>query len=764
MSEKRRLVAIMFTDIVGYTAMMGKSESFALQYLKSSMLIHQKQIAKYHGKIVKELGDGILAIFENVTEAVLCATEIQKEARQEKIQLRIGIHEGEVVVKNGDVFGDEVNITSRIQQECAPGGICISNNVYRIIRNKEGLKAESIGKKVLKNVKEPMVLYQLISPFLATISFYKPKKISSWTLFFAGLAGILACIILLQLFAQPKDQDVVRYLSILLPDDTPRSNVGFNSFAISPDGTTIVYTARVGVSTMLYKRLIDEYAVEGIPGTEGAQNPFFSPDGQNIGFFSDGMLRKVLHSGGKVADLYNVPEYGSAIWLPNDSIVIGGVAGEGLKIISANGGPALNLTTTEIKHGEWKHNAPSYIKGTDKILYVVESAGPSNISINLLNYKTKEEKVLILDAGAPKYLPSGHLLYESEGAVYANSFDIEKDFISESSILIIKGDNSTTGDAKIQYQISDNGIVVYSNDQYPNWNGELVLVDMEGNSKPVMSTHRKYFGPKFSPDGSYLAFWIGVNDDPQVWIYNFARESLTKFTSKGHNFWPVWTPDGKSIYFPSGKSEGPSVSIAGKLFKGTESSEILIKGLNPMQPKAFTRDGNILLYHQVESATGFDIHMYDMEKGESKPFLTGSFEERKPYLSPTDKWVLYESNESGILEVYVTDFPNKTLKKQISSLGGYEPIWSHKGDRIFYRHNDNFYVVQVDRNNEISFGKPEILFSGKYRYRRRWGRYYDLSPDEKHIVAVKEILTEPTNSSLNVITNFFEEVKQKTAR
>ena len=149
---------------------------------------------------------------------------------------------------------------------------------------------------------------------------------------------------------------------------------------------------------------------------------------------------------------------------------------------------------------------------------------------------------------------------------------------------------------------------------------------------------------------------------------------------------------------------------------------------------------------------------------ESRPFLNGNFDERKPYFSPDDKWVVYESNESGILEIYATDFPNKTIKKQISSLGGYEPMWSHKGDRIFYRKKDDFYVVNVETSDEITFSKPEILLSGKSRYRPGWGRYYDLSPDEKHFVAVKEIIPDPTFNSLNVITNFFEEVKQKTGK
>ncbi|MDH3652244.1 MAG: hypothetical protein OEQ53_21325 [Saprospiraceae bacterium] len=146
------------------------------------------------------------------------------------------------------------------------------------------------------------------------------------------------------------------------------------------------------------------------------------------------------------------------------------------------------------------------------------------------------------------------------------------------------------------------------------------------------------------------------------------------------------------------------------------------------------------------------------------PFLESNFSERKPDFSPDDKWVVYESDETGTLEIYVTNFPDKSEKIQISTSGGYEPQWSHKGDRIFYRHNDDFYVVQLNRKDEISFSKPAILFNGKYRYRSGWGRYYDLSPDEKYFVAVKEIMTEPTISSLNVIINFFEEVKQKTAK
>ena len=521
-------------------------------------------------------------------------------------------------------------------------------------------------------------------------------------------------------FTQPDESQAVKRLKIILPEGAQRSNTGTNSVSISPDGKTIVYTGKAGNSTMLFKRPLDTYTVEASPGTEGAVNPFFSPDGKWIGFFSEGILRKVLNSGGKINNLCNLSEYGNAIWLPNDSIVIGGIPGEGLKIVSASGGSPSNLTTVDFDKGEWKHNEPSYIYGTSKILYVVESGSQANLSINIFNYKSGEGKVLILNASAPKYIRSGHLLHESEGSVYANSFDVEMEIIHEPSILLIEGKSSASGSTRVQYQISDDGTLVYSADQNLFWQGELVLLDMHGNSEPISSIHKSYFGPKFSPDGKNIAFWIGGDDNPHVWIYNFERESLTRFTTVGQNFWPIWTPDGKSIYFPSLRPGSQNLGVFGKSFNRAESPKKLIKSGKVGQPKAFTKDGKILLYHlfhqSEENENRFGIHLYNMESGESKAFLDGNHNERKPDFSPNDKWVVYESDETGILEIFVTNFPDKSKKIQISTSGGYEPQWSHKGDRIFYRHNDNFYVVHVNMLQEISFSKPDILFSGSYLY------------------------------------------------
>ena len=159
--QDRRLAAIMFTDIVGYTALMGKDEDQAFKVLKINREIHALQFARYNGTLIKEIGDGILASFPSAYKAVQCAKAIQEEAKLENISLRIGIHEGEVVFEGSDVLGDGVNVASRLEELAQEGCIYISGAVYKDIKNKAGIKTEFIEERTLKNVDEPVKIYKV---------------------------------------------------------------------------------------------------------------------------------------------------------------------------------------------------------------------------------------------------------------------------------------------------------------------------------------------------------------------------------------------------------------------------------------------------------------------------------------------------------------------------------------------------------------------------------------------------------------------------
>ena len=177
MSQTRQLAAIMFTDIVGYTALMGDDEQQAFELLQQNRELHKPLIEKYNGKWIKEIGDAVLASFSTVTDAVFCAIDIQHSTQQfPNLILRIGIHQGEVVFENGDVFGDGVNIASRIQSIATPGGIFISESVHNNISNKQGIETRFIKQESLKNVKAPVKIYEIITDHGSSKSTMKEQK------------------------------------------------------------------------------------------------------------------------------------------------------------------------------------------------------------------------------------------------------------------------------------------------------------------------------------------------------------------------------------------------------------------------------------------------------------------------------------------------------------------------------------------------------------------------------------------------------------
>ena len=164
MAQNRQLAAIMFTDIVGYTTLMGSDEQKAFELLNKNRQIQKPIIEEFQGRFIKELGDGTLAIFNTVSDAVYAAMKIREAGNISKdIKLRIGIHLGEVVFENEDVFGDGVNIASRIQQIATPGGIYISESVYNNVFNKQDIITRYVKQETLKNVREPMKIYEIIA-------------------------------------------------------------------------------------------------------------------------------------------------------------------------------------------------------------------------------------------------------------------------------------------------------------------------------------------------------------------------------------------------------------------------------------------------------------------------------------------------------------------------------------------------------------------------------------------------------------------------
>ena len=208
MSQSRQLAAIMFTDIAGYTSLMEKDEQKAIELLKINRELQKSNIEKYRGRWIKEMGDGVLASFSTVTDAVMCAGAIQKASEKiPDLKLRIGIHLGEVVFENNDVFGDGVNIASRLQALAPVGGIFVSEAIYKNVINKKEIFSEFIREEILKNVSASVKIYEVKvelnqnSQNESSTDFNKTSRLTSTTKKKIGLSiGIVLAIGLLILY------------------------------------------------------------------------------------------------------------------------------------------------------------------------------------------------------------------------------------------------------------------------------------------------------------------------------------------------------------------------------------------------------------------------------------------------------------------------------------------------------------------------------------------------------------------------------------
>jgi len=543
----------------------------------------------------------------------------------------------------------------------------------------------------------------------------------------------------------------------------PLADSDGRDLAISPDGRSIVYLSRSEGQAQLYLRVMDEFQARPLPGTEGAdRSPFFSPDGDSVGFFAAGKLKRIS-PGGPVMTLCEASNFWGGSWGPEGLIVF--AADVGLYRVPAAGGVAESLVVPDTNKGELLYSSPELLPGGQGVLFTVRMAGRtadtfSDFQISALSLDTGEQKTVIQGAREPRYLATGHLIYELtdfSGTLMAAPFDLEGLEVTGDPVPVLEGLRVRL--FGLDYGISANGTLVY----VPVGGSEeltLVWVDRQGRIQPLTEVERSYRSPRVSPDGRYLAVRIGAlgSEDSQIWIYEIARGTLTLLTFERRNVAPVWTPDGRRVTFGSG---GPG---QGSLFwKPADGSGVAEQLLASDFPRAgsWAPDGKVLAFTEIPLGKPADIWLLQLEsEWTSKPFLHAPFNEGGPAFSPDGRWLAYVSDESGQFEVYVRPFPGPGSKWPISIQGGVAPVWARDGRELFYRNGYKMMAVTVEAGSEFSAGRPEVIFEGRYVAANWYRPNYDISPDGQQFVMVRSTQEEVSPAKINVVLNWFEELKR----
>ncbi len=606
------------------------------------------------------------------------------------------------------------------------------------------------------------------APLASPQAFWQRKL--PWALSGVLLVSLAASLLALRVAMKPAAQPLRRF-AVRLPANESLAFGERPAVAISPDGKNLAYVALRENVPRLYMRPIDRIEATDVPGTEGASDPFFSPDGQWVGFFAGGKLKKLALQRGAPVTLCDAAANRGAAWGPDDTIIFSPAWISGLMRIPAAGGTPQELTTPDRANGERTHRWPEFLPGGKAVLFTigrVTSPGYyDNARIAVVSLETRKMHVLIEGAGMARYSPTGHVIYSRAGSLFAVPFDLQRLQVIGPPTAVLDGIGGDSATGAAHFALAGDGTLVYVPNSGQVGRYKLVWVDRKGNAQLLPAPAGNYIYPRLSPDGKRVAVGIGpAGSSPKadVWIYDLERNALSRLTFEGGTDEPVWTPDGKRVAFSWVDAQG-IIAIGWKAADGSGATETLVKTNATTLPESFSPDGDYLVYAQIDPKTQGDIWLLPL-KGDRKPrpFLQTPTSEYAPAFSPDGRWLAYGSEETGRTEVYVQAFPGPGGKWQISTEGGAYPAWSRDGRELFYHVNDTVWVVKVQLKPTFSAGSPQLLIRDtRFMNGPGLSRSYDVSLDGQHLLMLRNSESDSAPTQINVVLNWLDELRRATA-
>jgi serine/threonine-protein kinase len=401
--------------------------------------------------------------------------------------------------------------------------------------------------------------------------------------------------------SRPLDHPLTR-LSV---DLGPAAITGLNlTAAISPDGRRLVFAARgPDGRQQLATRLLDQAQPTLLPGTEGGRDPFFSPDGQSIGFFSPSQLKKISVQGGMPITLCTAMMSEGASWGEDGNIITAMGSATSLSRIPAAGGALQPFT--RLGPNELTHRWPQVLPGARAVIFTASGslAAMDNADIKAVSVQIGQARVLLHGGYYGRYLPSGHLVYVHQGVVFGVRFDPERLEVLGSPIPLLEGvaANPATGEGQFDFSAADSGpgTFVYAAGKNVANSWQVAWLDSSGNMRPLLSTPGAYVHPRLSPDGRKLA----LQNNGDIYVHNLERDTTTRLTFAGNTNSPVWAPDGKHLVFQSA-STGSVFSWVRSDGAGDPQRQLELT--NSSTPWSLSRDGR-LAYFERNPDTGVDL-------------------------------------------------------------------------------------------------------------------------------------------------------------
>ncbi len=566
-----------------------------------------------------------------------------------------------------------------------------------------------------------------------------PPRSRHTTLFLSvGLLSLLVVALAYLYFGRQFPQPSLARASITLPE---KSRPVF--LAVSPDCRFIALVLVIDGRQQLGLRPLDSLEITPLPGTDGAINPFWSPDSRFIAFFADAKLKKIERAGGPVQTLCDALAVVGGTWNRNGDILLGALW-KVQRVSQAGGSP-----TPLPGHTDVTELYPVFLPdGRHYIATRNNLKDPAQRGLFLGSIDGPESRQIVPDVSRaeivdpPGASDRGAVLFTRSGNLMALPFDLKRLQAVGDPAPVAQGIAAINGYPL--FAASAIGTLAYVSGQPGTW--QFVWRDREGRA---LGSYPNAGGVAvISPDGKKLAFDYA----DETYVMELARGVSTRLTFGPENTNPAWSPDGRYIAY-----DKVNVGLYRKLASGAGEEELLVPAKNLAVPKSWSPDGKFLVYAQINPGTGADLMAIPVN-GDRKPFpvVQPNATEDQGQFSPDGHWLAYTSNESGQAEVYVIPFPpTPGAKWLVSRGGGVQPRWRRDGKELFYISADSRMMsVQVSTHPTFQAGTPHSLFQSDIVDTgiRTGPMSWDVEPDGKRFLIISP--NSPETSSLTVVLNW----------
>jgi eukaryotic-like serine/threonine-protein kinase len=533
---------------------------------------------------------------------------------------------------------------------------------------------------------------------------------------------------------------------------------------LSPDGMRLAFTARDDKGKiLLYVQPLASLAAHPLTGTDDAMYPFWSADSREVAFFAGSKLKKINASGGPPQTVCDAAVGRGGTWSREGVIVFTPSPAQALLKVSAAGGTPEPASKLDFARGENSHRWPSFLPDGKHFLFWARNAHGTQDHVLYVGELGSVQAKPLMKSETMAVYASGHLLFMRDQTLMAQPFNPSRLEVTGEPAPVAEHVAINGGTGRPLFSVSENGELVYqSGEMGGGWS--LLWFGRDGKQMGSIPQTDRYFYPVLSPDGTRLAVTLfGAQGTADVWVFDLKRGTSTRLTfGPAIQSSPVWAPDGNTIFYDS-TSKGPA-HIYAKAADGSGSERVVLEVNDEVEvPLSFSPDGRYLVYQKralSNMQNGFDLWVLPLF-GDGKPFpiVQTSFDDVNGAVSPGGKWMAYQNNETGRMEVYVTAFPGGGAKWQVSTNGGVQAKWRRDGKELFFLDSaNNLMAVDVDTSGKaVRLGVPHALFQA-VSVQRQAGAF-DVTADGKKFL-INSGNQKEGNEPFTMVQNWPAELKK----